>query len=68
MQSQNIQNSTKNKNHKSTYREVKIGRDMYCVTSVFTGEKELGATLEKLAVRKMIDEINQKSKELLKVN
>jgi len=65
MQSQNIQN---NKNHISTYREVKIGRDMYCVTGIFTGEKELGTTLEKLAVRKMIDEINQKSKELLKVN
>ena len=68
MQSQNIQNSIKNNNHMSTYREVEIGKMTYCVTSIFTGEKELGATLEKLAVRKMLDEINKKSKELPKAN
>ena len=67
MQSQN-RNNVKNKNHQSTYREVEMKGTIYCVTSVFTGEKELGATLEKLAVRKILDEINQKSKELLKAN
>ena len=56
------------KNYPSTYSEVKLDRMTYCVTSVFTGEKELGATLEKLAVQKILDDINQKSQELLKAN
>ena len=68
MQSKNMQSDIKNNNQQSTYREVEMKGTIYCVTSVFTGEKELGATLEKLAVRKMLDEINQKSKELLKAN
>ena len=68
MQSQNIQDNIKNKNYPSKYREVELNNMIYCVTSVFTGEKELGATLEKLAVRKILDEINQKSQEVLKVN
>ena len=68
MQSQNTQDNIKNNNHPSTYREVQLGRMTYCITSVFTGEKELGATLEKLAVRKILDEIKQKSQEVLKAN
>ena len=64
MQSQNIQN----KNYPSKYREVELDKMIYCVTSVFTGEKELGTILEKLAVQKILDDINQKSKELLKAN
>ena len=50
----------------TSYREKKIGRTLYCVTSVYTGEKELGATLEKLAVRRILDEINARAKELLR--
>ena len=34
------------------YREVQIGNTLYCVTSVYTGEKELGTALEDLAVRR----------------
>ena len=41
----------------TSYREVKIGRTMYRVTSVFLGEKDLGKTLEQLAVRKAMTDI-----------
>ena len=34
------------------YLEVQIGNTLYCVTSVYTGEKELGTALEELAVRR----------------
>jgi len=58
--------SPTNAGYPSTYREVKIGKTLYRVTSVFTGEKELGATLEKLAARRVIDEIDGRAKELLR--
>ena len=51
---------------KTSYREVKIGKTLYRVTSVFTGEKELGATLEKLAIRHVLDEMDGRTKELLR--
>ena len=35
----------------TSYREVKIGKTLYRVTSIFTGEKDLGKTLESLAIR-----------------
>lgn len=50
----------------SSYREVKIGKTLYCVTSVFTGEKELGSTLEKLAARKVLDEMDTITKQTLR--
>lgn len=50
----------------SAYREVKIGRTYYCVTSEFTGEKELGPTLEKLAARRVLDEMDGLTKEILR--
>jgi len=50
----------------TSYREVKIGKTLYRVTSVFTGEKELGSTLEKLAVRHVLDEMDGRAKELLR--
>jgi hypothetical protein len=56
----------KNNNAPTTYREVKIGRTIYCVTSVFAGEKELGPTLEKLAARHVLDEIDGRANELLR--
>ena len=43
----------------SSYREVKIGKTLYRVTSVFNGEKELGGTLEKLAAQHIINEISE---------
>ncbi|MDR1137022.1 MAG: hypothetical protein LBK91_01750 [Synergistaceae bacterium] len=42
----------------TAYREVKIGRTVYQVTGVFTGEKELGPTLEKLAARRVLLEMD----------
>lgn len=49
----------------SQYREVQIGKTIYHVTSIYTGEKELGKTLEQLAVRKVLNEIQQTGKALL---
>ena len=50
----------------SSYREVKIGRTLYQVTSIFTGEKELGSTLEKLAVRRALEELDTRTKQALR--
>ena len=46
-------------NQKATtsYREIKIGNTLYRVTSVFSGEKDLGETLEQLAVRRAMAEM-----------
>ena len=41
----------------TSYREVKIGKIIYRVTSVFLGEKDLRQTLEQLAVRKAMTDI-----------
>ena len=40
------------------YKEVKIGKTIYRVTSFFSGEKELGKTLEQLAVRRAMSEVS----------
>ncbi|MDR2531573.1 MAG: hypothetical protein LBC82_01880 [Oscillospiraceae bacterium] len=48
-------------NNTSSYREVKIGKTLYLIYSSFTGEKELGSTLEKLAVRHVLDEMEKMS-------
>lgn len=40
-----------------SYKEVRIGNTLYRVTSVFTGEKDLGKTLEQLAVRRAMAEL-----------
>ena len=40
----------------TSYREVRIGNTVYRVTSVFSGEKDLGKTLEQLAVRRAMNE------------
>lgn len=51
----------KKQNSKTTsYKEVKIGRTVYRVTSEFSGEKDLGKTLEQLAVRRAMTEITAK--------
>lgn len=41
----------------NSYREIQIGKTTYRVTSVFLGEKDLGETLEQLAVRRAMTEI-----------
>ena len=61
-----VHEKTIDKNHTESYREVKIGRTLYRVTSVFKGEKELGPTLEKLAVQHVLDEMDGRAKELLR--
>lgn len=40
----------------SSYKEVRIGKTIYRVTSFFSGEKDLGKTLEQLAVRRAMSE------------
>jgi hypothetical protein len=44
-------------NPTTSYKEVKIGKTTYRVTSVFLGEKDLGRTLEQLAIRKAMADI-----------
>jgi hypothetical protein len=41
----------------TSYKEVRIGNTIYHVTSVFSGEKDLGKTLERLAVRRAMAEL-----------
>ena len=41
----------------TSYKEIRIGNTIYRVTSVFTGEKDLGKTLEQLAVRHAMNEL-----------
>ena len=65
----NLNNCLNNKpftKYPTSFREVKIGRTLYRVTSVFKGEKELGSTLEKLAIRHVLDELNARTSELLR--
>ena len=40
----------------TSYKEIRIGNTIYRVTSVFSGEKDLGKTLEDLAVRRALAE------------
>ena len=57
---------TSNEGYPTTYREVQIKGTLYRVTSVYLGEKELGPTLERLAVRCVLDEMDGRAKELLR--
>ena len=47
---------TKQTTPTSSYNEVRIGKTIYRVTSFFSGEKDLGKTLEQLAVRRAMSE------------
>lgn len=49
--------TTLHKKTDTSYKEVKIGNTLYRVTSVFSGEKDLGHTLEQLAVRRAMTEL-----------
>jgi len=37
-----------------SYQEVKVGRTLYRVTSIFKGEVDLGKALEDLTVKKVL--------------
>ncbi len=41
----------------TSYKEVKIGNTIYHVTSIFSGEKDLGKTLEELVLRRAMMEL-----------
>ena len=41
----------------TSYKEVRIGNTLYRVTSVYTGEKDLGKCLENLAIRRAMAEL-----------
>ena len=45
----------------TSYKEVRIGNTIYRVTSFFSGEKDLGKTLEQLAVRRAMSEVSATS-------
>lgn len=47
---------TKQTTPTASYKEVRIGKTIYRVTSFFSGEKDLGKTLEQLAVRRAMSE------------
>ena len=47
---------TKQTTPTSSYKEERIGKTIYRVTSFFSGEKDLGKTLEQLAVRRAMSE------------
>ena len=40
-----------------SYKEIQIGNTLYRVTRVFSGEKDLGKTLEQIVVRRAMAEI-----------
>ena len=42
----------------TSYKEIQIGNTLYRVTSVFSGEKDLGKTLEQIVVRRAMAEIS----------
>ena len=66
VQTLNIENSNKS-DYPTTYREVQINGTLYRITSTFKGEKELGPTLEKLAVQHVLDKIGVRTNEVLMV-
>ena len=45
-----------NPKQSTAYREVVIGNTLFRVTSVFSGERELGEIMEELVVRKAMAE------------
>jgi hypothetical protein len=47
-------------------REVRIDGAIYRVTSVFTGEIELGPALEKLAAKRVLSEMDARTKAILR--
>ena len=46
-----IKNNNPPDNPITTYKEIKIGTTIYCLTSKFEGKKQLNETLKRLAVK-----------------
>ena len=46
----------------TAYKERQIGNTVYCVTSVYTGEKDLKTTLEELTLRRAMADRGIKDK------
>lgn len=44
---------------RETYHEMKIGKTLYRITSVYLGKIDLDKALEDLAVKKILREINK---------
>ena len=53
----NIQNAQSEAPYPSSFREVKIGRTLFSVTSVYKGEFPLKDALEDLTVRRVLRDI-----------
>ena len=45
----------------TSYKEKKIGNTIYCITSVYTGEKDLKQALEELAIRRAMADHGMKN-------
>ncbi len=41
-----------------SFKEIKIGKTIYKVTSFFSGEKDLGKTLEQIAIRNTLSDFS----------
>lgn len=57
---------TNNQDIVTTYKEKQIGKTLYRITSVFTGEKDLGKTLEKLAIDRVLNDIKEDTARVFK--
>jgi hypothetical protein len=42
----------------TTYHEMKMGKTLYCITSEYKGETDLGKTLEDIIIQRIINESN----------
>lgn len=42
----------------TSYSETRVGKTLYRVTSIYLGEKDLKSTLEQLAVKRVLAEMN----------
>lgn len=47
----------------TSYREIQIGNTLYRITSIFSGEKDLGKTIEQIVIRRALAEISSSSPE-----
>ncbi len=52
-----MEQTKKTKPLPTAYREVQMNGTIYHITSIFLGEKDLGQTLEQLAIRKAMTDI-----------
>ena len=46
----------------TSYKEKKIGNTIYCITSVYSGEKDLKTALEELTLRRALADRGMEAK------